>query len=346
MPSLRASNLASDLLSGAITSSADLTTRLATPAELGAWRELVGGSLSLMRAIASSIAVATVVLGSPVALRAMASGPAGMAAIATQPAAGSYFQADNTALGNLLDSPEALTWAVRGSGNFIKPWVTDAAFGALVTGSASRKANWLGAIAHPDSRFVVETFTKSGLWQPRAGVLCAAVLTVGAGGCGQSLNFSQNGGGGGSGQAKFEVLTSIPLYSVVVVGMTGTLGVPGSPVATGGGASSFGTLVSASGGAPGNAGANGGPAGTGGAGGSGGTPAGTAADLFDAGLGLVPWWSTTGFNVVGPSGSGTTPGAFFGQLTFPGAGGQGATASAQNGGYGRDGLVVVYSLLA
>lgn len=106
-----------------------------------------------------------------------------------------------------------------------------------------------------------EIFTVSGQWTAPAGVTSAYVLVYGAGGHGGSSGTSGGAAGGGGGHMKAQTVTVEPGRAYPV-----TIGTAGSGT---GGASSFGTLLSANGGGKGGNG-SGSTGGNGGNGGSGG----------------------------------------------------------------------------
>jgi hypothetical protein len=96
----------------------------------------------------------------------------------------------------------------------------------------------------------VEVFTSSASWVVPAGVTRAYVTVIGGGGGGGYASAGGAGGGGG-GMSEELVAGLVPGTSVMVTVGAGGSGQTGSGAATAGGTSSFGTYCSATGGNPG-----------------------------------------------------------------------------------------------
>jgi hypothetical protein len=167
-----------------------------------------------------------------------------------------------------------------------------------------------------------------------AGVTQIAIEVWGGGGGGGNASDSAAGGGGGAGGYGKGVFAVTPgsNYSVVV-GAGGTNGV-------GGGASSFGALISAGGGSAGPSA----PTSHGGAGGA------SSAPINITG-GAGQWSSSEGGNGGGSAGNGGSGGAgdtlivgsyFGGSGQAPGGGGGGGYDSNDPGGPGGHGRVIIY----
>ena len=195
-----------------------------------------------------------------------------------------------------------------------------------------------------------EVFTSSGTWNCPTGVTSAFVLVYGAGGHGGSGGYRYDdgyytgaGGGGGGGHMKAQTVTVVPGKAYPV-----TIGAAGNGS---GGATSFGTLLSANGGNAGGS-ASGGNTGTsygngadGGNGGSGGGAGGagdgssgkggTGSHGGNGGDGGRKWSSTpagSGSNGVSVADIGNGTGGSGGTNSSKGAGGGGG-----GGGYGGNG---------
>lgn len=161
-------------------------------------------------------------------------------------------------------------------------------------------------------------FTSSGTYTPSTGILYAKVTVIGAGGGavnGATVSGGAGGGGGGGGG------TAISILSATTIGSTQTVTVGTGVFETTGNTSSFGALLSATGGAPGAAGIGvNGP----GAGGIGGIGSSGNMINFSGGDGVN--------GVIGVSGTADGPGGSGGS-SFMGGGGYGGF----NGGAGSDG---------
>ena len=149
-----------------------------------------------------------------------------------------------------------------------------------------------------------EIFTASGQWTAPAGVTSAYVLVYGAGGHGGSNGTSGGAAGGAGGYMKAQTVTVEPGRAYPI-----TIGTAGSGT---GGASSFGTLLSANGGGKGGDG-------SGGTGGNGTAVAGVGNGTGGTGGA----GATNGYGVTGGGGGGGGYGNY-------GCGGDG-TASGTNG---------------
>lgn len=208
----------------------------------------------------------------------------------------------------------------------------------------------------------VQVFTASGTatYTPTAGTNSVVVEVVGAGGGGGGAaapaggQCSMGGAGGAGGYAKKRITASFSGVTVTV-GAKGTGGTAGANNGTAGGTSSFGALISATGGSLGQGGSaaaspvlqakignNG--AGSSGDINSGGIPgtmgfaAGTSSGFVKSGNG--------GSSLYGNGGVGADGTAAGTAATGYGSGGSGgaclASASAQAGGNGSDGIVIVW----
>lgn len=175
-------------------------------------------------------------------------------------------------------------------------------------------------------------------WVAPPNVTRICVEVWGAGGPGAwGTNSTGSGGGGGGGGYGYQCFTVFPMTSYnIIVGAGG--------VSTEGGASSFGTLISATGGKRGTNG-NGANTGSGGIG-------GTSTAFYN-------YAGYRGGSIIFSSGSGTSSGGNSGDNTgyggssgansskdglSPGGGGGGTTSSASGTfqGFGGDGRVIIY----
>lgn len=199
-----------------------------------------------------------------------------------------------------------------------------------------------------------QLFTANGSFIVPAGVTKIKVLVYGGGAGGGCGNIPGGGGGGAGGYAE-GIYTVVSLSSyAVVIGTGGTGGLSGLP-GTNGGASSFGALISASGGLGGTVASYGGAGGMGSGGylntslGSGGTGStdvlsgngtgggGTGANIWPGGYG-------GGAGGGGPGGGNGGAGAAAGYNALPntGAGGGGGGGVGGGGGNGASGKVLVF----
>lgn len=215
----------------------------------------------------------------------------------------------------------------------------------------------------------VQRFTASATYTPDAHLLYATIELVGGGGGGGGIvgagaNVVQAGGGGGAGayNRKTASAATIGVSQAVTVGNPGAAGDGTTPADGGtGGTSSVGAIVSAGGGAGGVTASGGGGGANSAAGGLGGTNSGGDFNAVGAMPGAIGYGNNP-TNVVlmtvgGQGGSGPWGGGGRQTVHFTGtsgagdtaqlygAGGSGASgtgdATAQNGGAGSKGLVVI-----
>ena len=179
-------------------------------------------------------------------------------------------------------------------------------------------------------------FSKSGTFTVPAGVTSITVDVWGGGGGGAggmtSVCWGYGGGGGGFGRGTFTVTPGDPYIITVGSGGSGTVmdsGIPGGIGQT----SSFGILISATGG-------GGGTCGTGGAGG---TSAATINFPGSSGAGSGAGGDAGGADGYGGGlgGGAATPG-FTTEAEVPGGGGPGSGSLAKDGLKGAHGKVAVY----
>lgn len=215
---------------------------------------------------------------------------------------------------------------------------------------------------NPDiSKVVIQTFLANGTYTPTVGMEYCTVEVVGGGGGGGSVdapgsdNGNAGGGGGGGGYARktFSAVT-IGVSQAVTIGAGGAGAVAGGSTGTGGGTTSLGALISATGGS-GGVGSNPGGANSSNIGGAAGIGAG--GDFNTNGSPGLSGWS---INLVAQQGTGGA--SFFGgnaaaivnitngtstaganALSY-GAGGNGAAVSRQPnaaGGNGFAGIIII-----
>lgn len=180
-----------------------------------------------------------------------------------------------------------------------------------------------------------QVFTASGTWTKPTGLKWVEIELVGGGGGGGASGATAgSGGGGGGGYSTKVILTgSLGSTETVTIGAAGTAGSSGNGGA--GGTTSFGSHASATGG-------SGGIAGLGGAGGAGGTGSNGNVNIpGQAGMiGLATTGGAGGSSMKGFGGY--PPGLFTGVSGgLYGAGGSGSGNTANNGGVGAAGLVIV-----
>ncbi len=188
------------------------------------------------------------------------------------------------------------------------------------------------------SRQVIATASET--WQVPAGVKLTRVRLVGGGGGGGGGSTSFGGGGGGAGGYAEAILSVQPGQSVpIVVGAGGAPSAPNNTASTGG-TSSFGSLISASGG---QGGASSNPDSHGGAGGTG--LGGVL--LMQGGMGGdgpmvagVPA-GNGGCSIFGGGGRGANGGGPPADGKAPGSGAGGGYGNNASGGYGAAGLVII-----
>lgn len=197
---------------------------------------------------------------------------------------------------------------------------------------------------------VTEIFTSSGIWTCPAGVKSVHVQVFGGGGAGGSCSDGGGGGGGGGGHMKSQTLSVVPGTTYQI-----TIGAGATSVGGNGGATSFGTLLSANGGnggkyngggnggsGGGGPGGNGGDGGTGSYGGSGGK-GGSYSYNHAASDGTPGIAAAGGDGAAGTAGTGRDGGGGAGG-GFGGNGGKGGDSGADygaggggGGGYGENG---------
>lgn len=160
----------------------------------------------------------------------------------------------------------------------------------------------------------------------------AHVVVRGAGGAG-ALNTSVGGGGGGGGGESRGIVDLQGVSSIDITVGAGGIGTTDDGInGAAGGSSSFGVILSATGGAGGAGnGVNTAPPGQ-----------GTGGDWHDdLGSGGMCLMNGGGGFIGGTGGGGTHGGTGRRDATRPGGGGSGASASGQRGGHGADGIVIV-----
>ena len=195
-------------------------------------------------------------------------------------------------------------------------------------------------------------YTNSGIFQPPADALWARVRLVGGGGGGGSGQGNLGGaGGGGGGYAEAIIpLPLIPGASIpVTVAPGGPRGYYGGAYAGGGGTSSFGAWLAATGGGPGQSAATFAAGGAGGlgSGGGGGGGNGNGIDLYggygsDGNAGptiLAGNGAPSAFGGGGRASNTTAPNVQDGKA--PGSGGGGGYNGNYDGGAGANGIVLV-----
>lgn len=190
-----------------------------------------------------------------------------------------------------------------------------------------------------------QVFTNSGTYTPPANLAYAIVEVVGGGGGGSGgeASGSNGGGGGGGGGYAREILTAatIGASQTVTVGNGGTGGASGAnfPAGTSGQPSSFGSLLSATGGAGAPGGGTAGGAGGMGSGGDinvGGGDGATASNSGRAG-------GTGGSSVLGGGGRSGSAGA---GKAYGGGGGGGAAPNTGGAPNGAKGVVIVTEFIS
>ena len=210
----------------------------------------------------------------------------------------------------------------------------------ITAGTGITVTNGAGTIslAATGGNFQNQLFTASGTWTAPTGVTSVRVTVIAGGG--GSYNDGTNSGYGGTGGSAIGYYTVTPTTVYTV-----TVGTGGVGVATGtggaGGTSSFGALISATGG---SGGATASAHGTGGAGSSGNIMNSVAQTYYSFGM-VVPYFRTTGYSTT-PTGymlnAGTTAAKVFSvtpATTSFGGAGVGGSIFAANGGMG--GIVFV-----
>jgi hypothetical protein len=200
----------------------------------------------------------------------------------------------------------------------------------------------------PVTLSAVRTYTSSGTWTKPSDLSYVVVEVWGGGGSGSQASWFPTGSGGGGGgySSEFIPAGSLPSSVSVSVGAGGVAPpYPPQTIYSGnpGGASSFGSFLSASGGAGGTL--NGAYAYAVGGSGSGGdlNMQGSVGFGFYAGPAATTWEDTlirSSFGGGAPRGGGD---AYHGETGhFPGGGGGGAGSNSGNAGAGASGAVVIY----
>lgn len=176
-----------------------------------------------------------------------------------------------------------------------------------------------------------EIFTSSGAWTCPAGVTSIHVMVFGGGAGGMRASDGSGGAGGGGGHMKSSTLTVTPGTRYPVTIGSGGAGGSSSATAGAGGATSFGTLLSANGGSIGsyNVGGNGGTGG----GGPGGANSNGGTGSYGGNGGHSNGGTAAGNGIAAAGGSGAAGAAGTGKYGG-GAGGGGYGGKGGNGGNG------------
>jgi hypothetical protein len=181
------------------------------------------------------------------------------------------------------------------------------------------------------------SFTSSGVFVVPVGVTMAKITVVGGGGAGGSNATLPGGGGGAGGQAVVAVNYLVPGSAIpVTVGLGGVAAASGFGAGGNGGTSSFGTILSATGGIGGGAALSASAY----TGGNGGTGVGGTLDYGGS-------FGTDGIPAGNRGGDGGGPGSGRGATGAPGlpgqgfGGGGGGGAAGFAGANGSAGLVIV-----
>ena len=208
-----------------------------------------------------------------------------------------------------------------------------------------------------------QLFTAGGTFTVPAGILKIKVSVYGGGAGGGGGNSPTGGGGGGAGGYAEGIYTVVPLSNyTVTIGTGGTGGLTAGGLGADGGTTSFGVLLSASGGLAGTSHFLGGAGGIGIGGylnsslgnGGGGAPGSGTAGIAATGTGGGGSGALT--NTVTGAGGGGGGGGFGGgnggnstsvgfnayANTGAGGGGAGGGGNANNGGNGAAGKVIVF----
>lgn len=192
----------------------------------------------------------------------------------------------------------------------------------------------------------IQTFTASGTYTPPAGLKFAIVEVQGAGGgggAGSTVDGACGGGGGGGGYALEKIsAAAIGASKAVTIGAGGTVGATSAGGT--GGTTSFGALVSATGGAGGAEGTSASGVAGGGVGGNGsGGNVNIEGGAGAAGSGASSHGGNGGnARFGGAAQGGTSVGVAGGNYGGGGSGGRRTSATNRAGGAGADGFVLVY----
>lgn len=335
MPSQSATNLYQNLLAGVYADGTAFEAALGNTSILGAWRELVGSQMEMLKAFVASTngtnILEDVITTSATARRAAAEGPAANEAWAASWAYVTAILADTTALGYVMDDVKCLVhWAIQ-SGRTLAALLDDSDR-LTVMSTELRCKNMAEALAHPQSKLNMQTYAVSGTYVGPAGAIWLKALICGAGGGGGGNGGSAGGGGGGGGQ--LQILKAA--YGAIAAAIVVTIGAGGAGSATvgsAGGSSAVTGLATSSGGAGANAA-------TAGAGGTSGTPSGSWSSDLDAlllnfgllGLALAANLNLTGG--TGGAGTGASSGGGGGGGLGGGTGGAASGSPGANGGGG------------
>lgn len=186
------------------------------------------------------------------------------------------------------------------------------------------------------------TLTSSGPFVVPNGVTLVKVRMCGGGGGGGAGAANQGGGGGGAGGYAENVFPVTPGQSIAVtIGAGGNGGVAGGAVPGNGGTTSFGALMSATGG---NGGVNAASFASGGSpgSGSGGSLVVIGGYGSDGNAGTTTFAGNGGASAFGGGGRASSAGGFVQQNgPAPGSGGGACYLTAENGGSGALGIVIV-----
>lgn len=198
----------------------------------------------------------------------------------------------------------------------------------------------------------IQTFTSSGTYTKTAGTNSIEVQCQGAGGGGGGVNWTvgqgAGGGGGGGGYGIYYGAVTSPVAVTVGVGGIGGIGSTSTP-ATAGGTSSFGAIISCTGGGlgdgmPSTSGSSGAGGGRGGIS-SGGTVNGGGGGAADVRV-VDGIWTLTSMGANSLYGGGGAAGfsSNGSNAIGYGAGGGGAAAdnASRDGGAGANGIVIVF----
>lgn len=181
------------------------------------------------------------------------------------------------------------------------------------------------------TKTATDVFTQSGTWTCPAGVTSVHVMVFGGGAGGMRASDGSGGAGGGGGHMKSSTLTVTPGTRYPVTIGRGGAGGSSSATAGAGGATSFGTLLSANGGSIGsyNVGGNGGTGG----GGPGGANSNGGTGSYGGNGGHSNGGTAAGNGIAAAGGSGAAGAAGTGKYGG-GAGGGGYGGKGGNGGNG------------
>lgn len=222
---------------------------------------------------------------------------------------------------------------------------------STATASAFFKSN-------ADTLIGIQVFTSTAAYTPTAGTISIVVEAIGGGGGGggcAAVSSSGNGsvsGGGGAGALAIGRITTGFSGVTVTVGAAGAGGAAGNNNGTAGGATTFGSVLTAGGGAGGTGGAEGGPINAGGVGGSASGSASIAGFAGERGLtghvysSSIVYPGNGGNSLYGGGGQANQSSDAGHAATGKGAGGSGAgnggVTPARAGGTGTIGVCIIY----